>query len=244
MHGATARTPRLIVSCTTGAAKSTSHVVKITSAPCPSSFAAQARAIAGLLPCVLHVAIRSFRPLTPPRAFSCLTRICAAASAGPSNGAIAPLPSYAQPITIGLLGAAGADAAVIATTAVSVAIAAASTPVVLLVITPPGAWVWTFSSPRFLSRLDEAVQRRVQRHRDAMSLRLADERAGDEVDLSRPVCFDVLQHRRIVSRPATGRQHVHLPRVLVELDPGSRRDRLPLVDEIVDEVAEVGRGLL
>ena len=146
MHGATARTPRLIVSCTTGAAKSTSHVVKMTSAPCESSFAAQARAIAGLLPCVLHVAMRSFRPLAPPRAFTCFTRIWAAARAGPSNGAMAPFPSYAHPITIGSFGAAGADAAVNATTAVTVARTAASAPVFLLVITPPGAWVWTPST--------------------------------------------------------------------------------------------------
>ena len=39
--------------------------------------------------------------MTPPCALSCLTRICAAASAGLSNGAIGPFESYAQPITIG-----------------------------------------------------------------------------------------------------------------------------------------------
>ena len=57
------------------------------------------------------------------------------------------------------------------------------------------------------------------------------------------LCFDVLEHRRIVRRPAPRREHVHLPRILVELDPGRRRDRLALVDELVDEVAEVA-GLL
>ena len=114
----------------------------MTFAPCESSFAAQARAIAGLLPCVSHVAIRSRRPLTPPFALTCLTRICAAASAGPSNGAMAPFPSNAQPITIDCSAAAGADAAVIAATAVSVASTAASAPVFLLVITPPGALDW------------------------------------------------------------------------------------------------------
>src|SRR3954468_23056040 len=107
MQGATARTPRLMVSCTTGAAKSTSQVVNITSAPPLSSFTAQALAIAGLLPCVSQVLICSLRPLTPPFAFTALTRNGAAASAGLSKGAIAPFPSYAQPITIGA--AAGAD---------------------------------------------------------------------------------------------------------------------------------------
>src|SRR5256714_12186165 len=43
----------------------------------------------------------SFLPLTPPLALIWLTRSFAAASAGPSNGAIAPLPSNAPPITIG-----------------------------------------------------------------------------------------------------------------------------------------------
>src|SRR3954453_3987378 len=66
MHGAIASTPRLIVSCTTGAAKSTSHVVKITLAPPPSSLSAHAFATAGLLPCVSHVLICSGRPPTPP----------------------------------------------------------------------------------------------------------------------------------------------------------------------------------
>src|SRR6185312_13312463 len=101
MHGATASTPRLIASCTTGAAKSTSQVVKMMFAPCPSSFRAHAFATAALLPWVSHVLIWSWRPLTPPRAFTLLTCSFAAASAGLSNGAIAPLLSYAQPITIG-----------------------------------------------------------------------------------------------------------------------------------------------
>ena len=69
MQGATASTPRLIVSCTTGAAKSTSQVVNMTSAPCPSSFAAHAFATAGLLPCVSQVLIWSLRPAMPPSLF-------------------------------------------------------------------------------------------------------------------------------------------------------------------------------
>ena len=48
-----------------------------------------------------HVLITSGRPLTPPAALTCLTRSSAAARAGPSNGAIAPFESYAQPIVIG-----------------------------------------------------------------------------------------------------------------------------------------------
>src|SRR4051794_38019732 len=133
MQGATARTPRLIVSCTTGAAKSTSHVVNITSAPPLSSFTAQAFAIAALLPCVSHVLICSFRPLMPPFALRALTRNCAAARAGLSNGAIAPLPSYAQPITIGP--AAGADvraAAVVASATTAIRIPAKMSPIRVL----------------------------------------------------------------------------------------------------------------
>jgi hypothetical protein len=41
----------------------------------------------------------------PPLRLSCWTRIFAAASAGLSNGAICPLLSNAQPITIGALAA-------------------------------------------------------------------------------------------------------------------------------------------
>src|SRR3954454_1831373 len=119
MHEATARTPRLIASWTTGAARSTSHVVNMTSAPCPSSLAAQAFAIDALLPCVSHVFSCSWRPVTPPLAFSWLTRSFAAASAGLSNGAIAPLLSNAQPITIG--DAAGA-------VVLAAAVAASATP--------------------------------------------------------------------------------------------------------------------
>src|SRR3954447_12169503 len=101
MQGAIASTPRLIASCTTGAAKSTSHVVKITFAPPLSSLSAHAFATDALLPCVSQVLIWIWRPPTPPFAFHCFTRSCAAASAGPSNGAIAPLLSNAQPIVIG-----------------------------------------------------------------------------------------------------------------------------------------------
>ena len=59
MHGATVSLPALIACWTTGAAKSTSHVVMTMSAPWLSSFVAHAFAIAGLLPWVLHVMSRS-----------------------------------------------------------------------------------------------------------------------------------------------------------------------------------------
>ena len=74
MHGATASTPRLIASWTTGAARSTSQVVKMMSAPWPRSFAAHAFAIAGLLPWVSHVMIFIGRPRTPPAALTAFTR--------------------------------------------------------------------------------------------------------------------------------------------------------------------------
>ena len=93
--------------------------------PCPISFSAHALAIAGLLPCVSHVMISSLRPSTPPLALTWLTRSFAAASAGPSNGAIAPLPSNAQPITIGE--AAVVRAAAVAATATTVATTTSST---------------------------------------------------------------------------------------------------------------------
>ena len=125
MHGATVSLPALIASCTTGAAKSTSQVVKMMSAFWPISFAAHAFAIAGLLPCVSQVMIWSGRPLTPPLALTCSTRSWAAASAGPSNGAIAPFESNAQPITIGLP-AADAEPAAITATATSAASGASS----------------------------------------------------------------------------------------------------------------------
>src|SRR6187549_2094507 len=70
-------------------------------APPPRRLAAQDFALAGLFQFVSHVLIRSGRPLTPPFRFSSATRTFAAARAGPSNGAIAPVLSCAQPITIG-----------------------------------------------------------------------------------------------------------------------------------------------
>ena len=85
----------------------------------------------------------------------------------------------------------------------------------------------------------------MERHGNVAPLGLADERARDELDLGLPVRVDVLEHRRVVRRAALRREHVHLPGVVVELDARGGRDGLPLVDEAVDEVAEVARlGLL
>src|SRR3954453_15415709 len=225
MHGAIVSLPALIAFWTTGAAKSTSHVVKMMSTPWPSSFAAQADAMAGLLPCVSHVTIFSGRPLTPPRPLTWPTRTFAAARAGLSNGGIAPFESNAQPTTIGL---AAADA-VAATTTASTAIAASgrnNAASFLLVITPSWVCVTVWvpvsygrrpGSPGCLLCLDEPVERGVQRNVDPVTFRLAHERAGDQVDLRRPMCFDVFEHRRIVRRAALCGENVHLPRVVVQL---------------------------
>src|SRR5947209_3154041 len=94
----------------------------MTLAPPAMSLSAHAFAIVGLLPCVLQVLITSGRPFTPPFASICATRIFAAASAGPSNGAIAPFASNAQPMTIGLPAVVRA-AAVAARTSPATAIA-------------------------------------------------------------------------------------------------------------------------
>jgi len=64
-----------------------------------------------------------------------LTRSWAAASAGPSNGAIPPLLSNAQPMTIGLAAADDVPAA-IATTVIAAARSATTAPFFLRFITP------------------------------------------------------------------------------------------------------------
>src|SRR5882757_8265184 len=68
----------------------------------PTSFAPHDFATSALLPCVSQVTILSGRPLTPPFALIFATSTLAAASAGWSNGAMLPVLSSAQPITIGL----------------------------------------------------------------------------------------------------------------------------------------------
>src|SRR4029453_11146881 len=52
-------------------------------------------------------------------------------------------------------------------------------------------------SPRVFLSLHERIERRVQRHRYGMPLRLADERAGDELDLGLPLGLHVLEHRGV-----------------------------------------------
>ena len=83
----------------------------------------------------------------------------------------------------------------------------------------------------------------MQRHRHAEPLGLPDERAGDVLDLGRAAGLDVLEHRRVVPAAALRGEDVHLPRVLVQLDAGRRGDLLALLDQAVDEVAEVARLL-
>ena len=93
------------------------------SAPWLRSFAAHAFAIAGLLPCVLHVMSRSFVALV---LFTALMRSFAVASAGPSYGAIAPTPSYAQPIVTVLACSDAADPPPTTATAATATAASAS----------------------------------------------------------------------------------------------------------------------
>ena len=90
----------------------------------------------------------------------------------------------------------------------------------------------------------------VQRHRHAVSPRLPDERARDELDLGRTARADVLEHRGNVrisalggcGLAATDGVDVHLPGILVQLDTGCGGDPLSLLDEAADEVSEVARA--
>src|SRR3954454_23399785 len=88
-------------------------------APWPIRLSAHDLAFAALLFCVSQVLITNLCPAAPPLAFSCLTRIFAAASAGSSNGDICPDLSNAQPITTGFLALAAACPPLVATSAAS-----------------------------------------------------------------------------------------------------------------------------
>src|SRR5262245_33142481 len=106
------------------------------------------------------------------------------------------------------MGSFTADVAVLAATAPTAATAAtsaSSVPFFLSVIPPSLAFdvvpPMRVPSPGRLLRLHEPVQRRVQRHRDIVLGRLANEGTGDEVDLGVSVCFDVFEHRGIVRSP-------------------------------------------
>src|SRR4029078_2001609 len=79
----------------------------------------------------------------------------------------------------------------------------------------------------------------MERYRHVVPLGFSYERPRDELDLGLPLRVDVLEHRRVVRRSPLRREHVHLPRIVMQLDPGCCRNRLALVDETVDEVTEV-----
>ena len=93
MHGATASMPWLMNSCVAGAANSTSQVTMPIAAPLPMRFAAQAFDLAGFEFWVSQVMILSGLPPTPPLALIFEISSLAAASAGPSNGAMFPFRS-------------------------------------------------------------------------------------------------------------------------------------------------------
>src|SRR5262249_39510109 len=77
------------------------------------------------------------RPLTPPLLLISFTRICAAASAGPSNGAMEPLVSYAQPIVIGVALRAALTFAATTTLASTASTPTSAATVLLLLMQPP-----------------------------------------------------------------------------------------------------------
>src|SRR3954454_13303211 len=213
-------------------------------APWPSRLSAHDLAFAGLLFCVSQVMILS---CTPPRALTCLTRTWAAARAGSSKGDMLPLLSKAQPITTGAPAAFADPVTVTASTsAVTMARSAASAPFLFTFTSTSCAVAWTSgaeSRVRLLFRLDQALERCMQRSIDPMALRLSHERTGDQIDLGAPASLDVPQHRWIVRAPSPGGEHVHLPGVVVQLDALGRRDGLALLDQPEDEVTEI-RGLL
>ena len=145
MHGAIVSRWALSASFTTGEARSTSHVVKMILAPWLISLSAQAFDAVGSSFCVSQVLSTILRPST----FFLLTfliSICAAASAGPSNGPIGPLESWAQPMMIGLFAAAEcvrAAAAAAKTSAAAATITSAQRPLFL-------ALMFLLSGPRLL----------------------------------------------------------------------------------------------
>ena len=97
-------------------------------APFPSSCAAHDFAFAGLLLFVSQVSSFSGRPMTPPFALIWPMRTFAAASAGPSNGAMFPLLSNAQPITIGDAAFVAEPPSPVPATATASAVTASSAP--------------------------------------------------------------------------------------------------------------------
>src|SRR5574340_882350 len=216
-------------------------------APCETSLAAHAFALAGLFPCVLQG--MSLILKGPFVLLIWAIRVFAVARAGPSKGAMFPTPSYAQPIVIVFAcGAADPTATTVIATAATAASASAAFPTLSISFLLSVSWYLPTSnarlSPRGLLPSHETVDQRVQGHPHVVPIRLPEQRARDELDLRLPAGVHVLEHRRVVRRAAPCREDVHLPRIVVEPDPGSRRDGLALVHEAVDEVPEVSRLLL
>src|SRR5215213_7996589 len=216
-----------------------------------SSVVAHTFARAGSLFWVSHVLICSSRPSTPPSWLSWSTRILAAASAGPSKGAIWPDESNAQPIVIGPLSSeaavvpacvsAGAPSSSSPPHAAAPRARAARSAAALHPILPRMCCVLLVGSTRSVRAsihalrvrgfpaFHERVQGLVQGSLDSEAPRLANERAIDQLHLGRPPGSDVLQHRRVVRAATVRRQDVHLPRVVVKRDARRRGHRLPLV---------------
>src|SRR2546427_4095315 len=226
-------------------------------APWPSRLSAQALALAASLFCVSQVLITN---LYLPLVLICLTRIPAAASAGLSNGAIWPDWSKAQPMMTVFFAAGAARLPVVparAAIATTAANAAARMPHLVARLTAPSSCRETRSRelfkclraagsigfPRGLAALDQAVDRRVQGHRDADPRGFAHEGARDVLDLGRPPRLDVFQHRGIVAASAPRGEDVHLPGVLVQVDPGGPGDPLAFLDQLEDQAAEVAQVL-
>ena len=152
--------------------------MKMMCAPLPSRLAAHDFALAGLLLFVSQVSILSGRPLTPPLALIWPMRIFAAASAGLSNGAMFPLLSNAQPITIGDAAFVAEPPSPVPATATDERRHREQRPEGAPPLPCRHSCLPLDSRSRdpmncFL-RLDQAVQRRVQRHGHAEPLGFAD----------------------------------------------------------------------
>ena len=209
-----------------GRSELASQVVKMMSAPPASSLAAQDFATAALLPCVLRVSSAILRPSAPPFALTVFRCNFADATADVSNGrhrarrVVRPADGDRLPLSRRGEGHGRRDRRD---------------------GEKPGHHGQSSCSHRFPPTVVDShasrrpttppsLHERVHRGAavpDVVLLRLAHQRAGDELDLRRPVRVDVLQHRRVVRRPTPGREDVHLPRVVVKLDAGGPGDRLP-----------------
>src|SRR5262245_35459005 len=109
-------------------AKSTSQVTMPITAPFDTTLLTQDFDTSGFEFWVSQATILSFVPFTPPAALILAASSFAAVYAGLSNGAIWPLRSAANPMTIGFLADFAPDAAVTPTTATATATTSASPP--------------------------------------------------------------------------------------------------------------------